>query len=178
MNADALIRRLASFPVAVRASVAALTTEEARWKPPHGKYPAGAWSVLEIVCHLADEETGDFRARVSSTLTDPSASWPPIDPEGWAVSRRYNEKDLAGAIAQFEADRRESIRWLRSLGESPDWSTAHNHPKFGPIRAGDLLAAWAAHDALHLRQIAKRLFQLAERDAPQYSTRYAGEWGP
>ena len=40
----------------------------------------------------------------------------------------------------------------------------------------DLLTSWAAHDALHLRQIAKRLFQLAERDGGEYNSRYAGEW--
>jgi hypothetical protein len=33
-----------------------------------------------------------------------------------------------------------------------------------------------AHDYLHLRQIAKRMYQMAGRDAGEYSTRYAGEW--
>ena len=42
--------------------------------------------------------------------------------------------------------------------------------------AGDLLAAWSAHDALHLRQISKRLYQIAQRDAGSYSVQYAGEW--
>jgi hypothetical protein len=57
-----------------------------------------------------------------------------------------------------------------------DWSVAYQHPKVGPIRAGDLLTGWAAHDALHLRQISKRLFQLAERDGAGFTSRYAGEW--
>jgi hypothetical protein len=43
----------------------------------------------------------------------------------------------------------------------------------GPIRAGDLLAAWAAHDAAHLRQIASRLIDLAKRDAGEYHISYA-----
>ncbi|NUP91044.1 MAG: DinB family protein, partial [Candidatus Sumerlaeia bacterium] len=51
----------------------------------------------------------------------------------------------------------------------------HRHPKAGPLRAGDLLAAWAAHDALHLRQIAKRLLDLARRDAGGFKTDYAGD---
>jgi hypothetical protein len=39
-----------------------------------------------------------------------------------------------------------------------------------------LLASWAAHDALHLRQIARRLHGLAARDAGPYGVAYAGEW--
>jgi hypothetical protein len=176
VNAEAIIRRLASFPAALRAAVAGVMEDEARWRPPHPRYPAGAWSILEVVCHLGDEEVEDFRARVAGTLRDPAAPWAPIDPEGWAVARRYNERDLGEALVRFAAERRASVDWLRSLS-NPDWSIAHAHPTFGPIRAGDLLASWAAHDALHLRQIAKRLHELAARDAAEFRTRYAGEWG-
>jgi hypothetical protein len=38
------------------------------------------------------------------------------------------------------------------------------------------MVSWAAHDMLHLRQIAKRLFQIAQRDGDGFSTDYAGEW--
>ncbi|MBK7403801.1 MAG: hypothetical protein IPJ41_04000 [Phycisphaerales bacterium] len=57
-----------------------------------------------------------------------------------------------------------------------DWNRAYHHPKLGSLRAGDLLAAWAAHDALHLRQIAKRMHELASHDAPGFDAAYAGEW--
>jgi hypothetical protein len=52
------------------------------------------------------------------------------------------------------------------------------HPKVGATAAGDVMASWAAHDALHLRQIAKRLWELAGRDGAPFRTGYAGEWGP
>jgi hypothetical protein len=65
--------------------------------------------------------------------------------------------------------------WLRSL-KNPDWSRTYRDPEVGPIRPGDILGSWAAHDSLHLRQISKRMYQLAARDAGEYSTRYAGEW--
>ena len=98
----------------------------------------------------------------------------PIDPEGWAVERRYNEGDLAEQVQRFVSLRGESINWLRGLS-NPKSSNTFVHPK-GEISAGDLLASWAAHDALHLRQIAKRLFQMTQRDAGEYSTAYAGSW--
>ena len=83
-------------------------------------------------------------------------------------------------LDEFARERAANIAWLRSVENAPapaDWSVAHHHPKFGPIAAGDLLAAWAAHDALHLRQIAKRLFELSLRDGAPFTTRYAGDWG-
>lgn len=171
MNAPRLIARLEGFAQTLPSAVAGVTDEEARWKPP-----GGAWSILEIVCHLADEEVQDFRTRLDLTLHQPGTPWPKIDPEGAARERRYNEQDLATTLDRFVRERRKTIAWLRALPAVIDWSAAHHHPTFGPIRAGDLLASWAAHDALHLRQIAKRLHEFAAEDAPGFSTAYAGEW--
>lgn len=171
MNPDAIVGRLERFPALLNAAALTAAAETARYKPP-----SGAWSVVEIVCHLADEEVDDFRTRLRFVLERTAGSWPPIDPEGWARDRRYAEQDLAATLHRFTAERAASVAWLRSLPRDTDWTLAYQHPKFGPIAAGDLLASWAAHDALHLRQIAKRLWELAARDAPGFSTAYAGEW--
>jgi hypothetical protein len=171
MNCPKMIASLERFGRMLPVVLRDVDLEDARWKPPDG-----AWSILEVVCHLADEEELDFRKRVERTLADPDQPWPPINPEGWSVERHYNEGKLDEAVARFSLLRDQSVSWLRSL-DSPDWTQTHQHPKFGSIRAGDILAAWVAHDCLHLRQIAKRMYQMAGRDAGEYSTRYAGEWG-
>jgi transposase len=171
MNHRAIIRRLEVVPAALRALLVGVTAEEARTRSP-----AGAWAIVEVLAHLVDEEVEDFRPRLRLTLENPAADWPPIDPEGWALQRAYLAQDLGQLLDRLEAERAESVRWLRSLVDV-DWSRAHQHPRFGPIRAGDLLASWAAHDALHLRQIAKRLYERASLDAPGFLTRYAGPWG-
>lgn len=172
IESDRLIARMESFPSAIGLLLEHVNAPDARWKPP-----SGAWSILEIVCHLGSEEVEDFRARLESTLRDPAAAWPGIDPEGWAIERKFNERDLAESLAQFTTARAESITWLREVAPDVDWSKTFEHPKIGRISAGDLLASWAAHDALHLRQIAKRLFELTQRDADGFSTEYAGQWG-
>ena len=169
MNGQSLINSLRRFADILPAVVDGLPVDDARWKPADD-----AWSILEIVTHVADEEVEDFPARLRSTLADPEQQWKPIDPEGWAVKRRYNEGDLDEQVQRFVSSRRESVTWLRDL-KNPDWSKTFVHPK-GEISAGDLLASWAAHDALHLRQIAKRLFQISQRDGGEYSTAYAGSW--
>ncbi len=170
MNLPNLIASLERFGRMLPEIVRDVSVDDSRWKPPDG-----AWSILEIVCHLSDEEEFDFRARLESTLTDPNSPWPPIAPEAWAVERRYNESDLAAIVARFTSLRSQSVAWLRSL-ENPDWSGTYRDPEVGPNRAGDILGSWAAHDSLHLRQISKRMYQLAARDAGEYSTRYAGDW--
>ena len=152
---------------ALPALVGALADADVRWKPAPEH-----WSILEIVCHMADEETEDFRARVESTLRDPAAAWPPLDLKDVAARRGYNARDPRAEVARFAAARRESVAWLRSL-RTPDWSRTHIHPSAGALSAGDLLASWAAHDALHLRQIARRLPGLAGREG---KIQYAGEW--
>lgn len=174
---EPLLLRLERAPAVIAAMTAMVSPDDARLKPV-----SGAWSILEIVCHLVDEETDDFRARLELTQRDPAAPWPGIDPEGWAARREYQKQDLGAKVRAFAEERARSVAWLRSLRD-PDWQVAHNHPRFGPIRAGDLLCAWPAHDALHIRQIAKRLYELAARDgaaispAKPFVTRYAGEWG-
>ncbi len=170
MHTQRLIRSLARFSDIIQTVLADIGPNDARWRPADG-----GWSILEIVNHLADEEVQDFRTRLELTLRGAGEPWPPIDPEGWAVERHYNEQDLKATVDRFVMARRASVSWLRSL-EQPDWSKTHEHPKLGCMRAGDILAAWTAHDALHLRQIAKRLYQMTGRDAGEYSTKYAGQW--
>jgi hypothetical protein len=171
-NPAALIARLERFAEALPAVAACVTEQDARWKPPSGN-----WSILEVIRHLIDEERDDFRARVRMTLAGQSP-WPKIEPSAWAVERRYNEQDFGASIAEFVRERHDSIAWLRSLGEPAriDWARSYQHPTFGPVHAGVLLASWAAHDALHLRQIAKRMHELAARDGAPHATAYAGEW--
>lgn len=170
-NPDKLIDRIQRFAKTFPAVVRTFAPEDTKWKPDDQ-----SWSVLEIVCHMADEEQEDFRTRVLSTLNDPEAEWPPIDPEGWAIAREYQSQDLDSQLSRWIAERDLSINQLQNL-QSPDWSRAKIHPRFGPMTAIGLLAAWCAHDALHLRQLAKRMHQLAIRDANNDPTiQYAGQW--
>lgn len=166
--------RMEAVPAAVAALCAGLTDAEAR-----ARGPAGQWSILEVVCHLGDEEELDFGARLRSIIKDPAAPWPGTDPEAWAVRHRYAEQDLTERLRAFAKARAETVKWLRSLPGDLDWAAAYLHPNHGPIPRAELLVAWPAHDALHVRQIAKRLFEIAGREAAAagLTTRYAGEWG-
>ncbi len=168
MSVPELISCLERFPPQLRGVVDPLDADTWRWKPDSSR-----WSVLQIVAHLADEETEDFRKRLDLTLHHPQTPWPPIDPESWARDRDYDSAKPENVLSRFCAERESSLRWLRSLNK-PDWSTFRSHPKAGKISAGDLLASWARHDLLHLRQITTRLTEHTAAQAHPFSGRYAG----
>lgn len=130
------------------------------------------WSCLEIAVHLVDEEREDFRARLRSTLEDPARAWSPIDPEAWVRDRCYAQRDFAATLADFAEERAASVAWLGTIAGG-DWDRAHVHPSIGVLRAGDLLASWAAHDLLHLAQLARTRAQLLGEAVAPYSARYA-----
>ena len=46
----------------------------------HWKKDENSWSLLEIICHLRDEEIEDFRQRLAFVLEDREGLPPPIDP--------------------------------------------------------------------------------------------------
>lgn len=174
VNLPACIAALERFPGVLRPLLDGLTGDETRHRPP-----SGAWSIVEIVNHLADEEVDDFPRRLRLILEDPEQDWPGIDPDGWAKQRDYQSLDLQESLERFARQRAESVQWLRALERStspPDFSITKHDPR-GTMAAGDMLASWLAHDMLHLRQIAKRLYELAEIRAGGYSPAYAGPWG-
>jgi hypothetical protein len=153
----------------IRALVEDCSDHQSRWKPE-----PTAWSVLEVVNHLLDEEREDFRARIDLVLHRPGEGWFRIDPEGWVVERGYNQRELDASLNAFMAAREASLEWLRGL-TSPDWERGYDAP-FGPIRAGDFLAAWAAHDLLHTRQLVELKWAYQETWLAPYDVRYAGVW--
>lgn len=171
LDPRALRDRLARFPAALQAAASIASQADLRWKPAPDQ-----WSILEVCCHLLDEEREDFRIRAELTLRDPALEWPKLDLESVAERRGYNLRDPDRTMTEFASARAENIAWLDSLAGDADWSRTKAHPRFGPLSAGMLLASWAAHDALHLRQMAKRLHGLAARDAGPYVVQYAGEW--
>lgn len=121
--------------------------EEYLYKPASDK-----WCLLEIACHLVDEEVHDFRARVRTALDEEKHPFYPIDPVGWVTERKYMEQDYKSKVAEWAVEREDSINWLHSL-DNPDWSSTFNHVDFGPVSAGHFLANWLAHDHIHIRQI-------------------------
>lgn len=132
------------------------------------------WCLLEIACHLLDEDRLDFSARIKSTLEDPAKALTPIDPPAWVLQRKYMEQDLATTVEEFLTVRAGNVEWLRSLEDAP-WHNAHQHERLGPLSSQLFLENWLAHDYLHIRQINRRKYEYHLENAG-HSLDYAGNW--
>jgi hypothetical protein len=146
-----------------------LTKEEYLWKPQPDK-----WCLLEVVCHLYDEELEDFRARTKHVLENPTQPLPPTDPPGWVLERNYIQQNYTDTLNKFLKERDESVKWLQSL-KSPKWNNEYQHPKMGPLKAKMFLVNWPAHDYLHIRQITKLKFDYLKNITGE-NLNYAGDW--
>ncbi|WP_170827379.1 DinB family protein [Roseivirga sp. 4D4] len=144
-------------------------TRQAHWKPSEDK-----WCLLEIACHLVDEEIFDFRTRVKTALNPEKFDFVPIVPVGWVKSKNYLSQNYEQQTRTWLEERQQSIEWLQSL-KSPNWESCLVHPELGEMSAWQLLENWVAHDYIHLRQIirTKRAYldHIAKKDIS-----YAGNW--
>lgn len=93
-----------------------VSIEQARLKPD-----PQSWSMLEVINHLYDEEREDFRARLDFLLHRSGTEWTATDPAGWVTARAYEQRDLHQSIANFSAERQQTLQWLQSL-QAPDWT--------------------------------------------------------
>lgn len=138
------------------------------------RYKPEKWNLLEIVCHLYDEEREDFRARIQHVFEKPEQSFPPLDPSSWVLDRDYANQDYLDKLDAFLDERENSIKWLNSLS-APKWENAFPHPKFGPLSGNMFLANWLEHDYLHMRQILNLKHEYLKLISGQ-DLKYAGEW--
>lgn len=167
MDYNYFISSLENSAKKIESLLEGVSEEQAKWKPQPEK-----WSILEVVNHLYDEERDDFRKRLDLTLHTPDEDWPGIDPEGWVQAHEYYKKDYHKSVRNFLNERTKSLEWLKTLPD-PDWELTHHHPIIGPLAAADLLAAWAMHDYLHLRQLADLQARYLNIIAEPFSTKYA-----
>jgi hypothetical protein len=169
MDIKLLQQTLAQGAAIIRSLASGISLEEARIKPD-----AESWSVLEVICHLCDEEVEDFRAHLDLILNRPADPWTEIDPQGWVTSRKYNERSLADSLDLFLAERVKSLAWLAKLS-SPNWESRMTNP-MGSLTAGQMLGSWAAHDSLHIRQLNELRYARIVRLARPHDVGYAGGW--
>jgi hypothetical protein len=170
MEFEKLYRELANSGEMIRALTKDIGEDHAKVKPG-----AGSWSILEVICHLYDEEREDFREHLDFILhRQYMDKWHPIAPMAWVKSRRYNQQNFKTMKAKFFRERAKSLAWLRK-SKNADWETTYKS-KWGTMTAGDMFASWVAHDNLHVRQLTELRRMLIERMANPHKIRYAGDW--
>ncbi len=168
MKFETLFVELVDSTNMINSLLAGISDDEARVRPA-----PEAWSILEVVCHLYDEEREDFRQRLRVILY-PRGEWHEIHPSAWVTERGYNTRKLREMKEKFFNERNQSLDWLKSI-ETADWEASYE-AKFGRLTAGQMLASWVAHDNLHIRQLVELRRAHIERITSPLSIQYAGEW--
>lgn len=149
--------------------LAGVSQQDAQVKP--GK---SSWSILEVTCHLYDEEREDFREHLDFILHRQHEEWHPIAPTAWVKLRKYNQQNFKTMQRKFFKEREKSLAWLMTL-KNTNWNITYKS-KFGSMRAGDMFASWVAHDNLHIRQLIELRRAHVERIAKPFHIQYAGAW--
>src|ERR1051325_5530583 len=148
MEFQTLYQELVDSTEMIRALIKDVDQEQAQVKPSRG-----SWSILEVVCHLYDEEREDFREHLDFILHRQHEEWHSIAPVAWVKLRKYNEQNFKTMQRKFFNERKKSLAWLKSL-KNADWNITYTS-KFGSMKAGDMFASWVAHDNLHIRQLTR-----------------------
>lgn len=169
MDSTYIIRQLEQNKAVIQSLLTTQKSEAHFWKASPDK-----WCLLEVVCHLVDEEIDDFRTRLQTALKPEDYPFLPIDPVGWVKSRKYIEQNFESKITEWSTEREKSLSWLRSL-DNPNWDSYFIHKELGPMSASKILANWLAHDYIHIRQILRiKHAYLAHISGQDLS--YAGNW--
>ncbi len=169
MKFKLLYEELTNSTEIIRALLSSVSQEEARLKPN-----AESWSILEVTCHLYDEEREDFREHLDFILHRQTEEWHAIDTEGWVIQRNYNKQNFAEMQENFFVEREKSFVWLNGL-LNPDWGKTYT-TEYRTISAGEMFACWIAHDNLHIRQLVELRRMRLEIITKLYNLEYAGDW--
>lgn len=169
MEFKTLYQELQNSTEMIRALLSGITQEEAQVKPN-----PESWSVLEVICHLYDEEREDFREHLDFILHRQNEEWHGIDPQVWVTERKYNEQNFAEMQEKFLAERQKSVAWLQEISDS-EWDITYTS-QYGSVSAGEMLSCWIAHDNLHIRQLVELRRARIENITKPYPIEYAGEW--
>jgi tRNA-binding EMAP/Myf-like protein len=115
------------------------------------KPSATAWSVAEILAHLADAEVV-AAWRVRSVLAVDGVPLQPFDQNTWADAFRYESADPGLSLELFDVNRRATLALLRRV-DSARHQHAGMHAERGRESITHLVRLYAGHDLNHLAQV-------------------------
>jgi uncharacterized damage-inducible protein DinB len=147
---DEVLATLAVMPSRLREVVARAAPRALERRPGPDE-----WSAFQVVCHVRDAAlayTGRFRWMVF----DDDPFLPNFDENNWVAASRDTVADLSAILDEIAASRADLIRVLSRLPES-GWQRTGRHEVAGTVVLDHYVRHHAAHEQLHLAQIAAAL---------------------
>jgi len=150
-----LIEQYVAGSAKLRRAVAGLSAEELRARPG-----PGAWSVLEVVIHLADSDAISID-RMKRILSEDDPPLLYADETAYVERLHPHEQDLEEALLLFEVGRRQ---WARVLRRLPDeaFLRVGTHNRRGKVTLGGMVASYVKHVDDHLEFVAGKRANLGK----------------
>jgi len=112
----------------------------------------GKWSVLEILCHLCDDEIA-IGWRMRLMITRPGAPIASFEQTDWVRDFKYGKWNVADTLNLFRELRKNNLQMLRLISKDK-FDKAHGiHEERGKETLSFFVKLNAGHDLNHLMQI-------------------------
>lgn len=136
----------------------------------------GAWSVRQIVCHVADSEVV-YTMRMRQVLAEENPTLIGFDQNQWAANLDYTKRKVSSALDTFRKLRQDCYELLKELPEDA-FLRAGAHSERGRVTLRDLLQSQAEHVEGHVRQIQRTRDAYREHKAQQAAAAAPSEAQP
>jgi hypothetical protein len=122
-----------------------------------------AWSIRQIVCHLADAEAvGVMRLR--QVMAEENPTLQSFNGDLWADHLDYSRRKISAVIETFRRLRTENYELLKGASEDT-FARTGNHTESGKVTLLDLVAGNTSHVEEHVQQIQKNRAAYREHKA-------------
>jgi uncharacterized damage-inducible protein DinB len=138
-----LAEGLVAGPANVRHAARGLSADQARARPVPGK-----WSILEVVCHLADSDQA-WAHRIKRVIAEEKPLLIGYDESRFAAALRYHDRDILDELEFSERTRRQLAQIVRGL-KPESLSRVGIHSEMGRLTLEQMLQIEIEHVDHHL----------------------------
>ena len=140
------IERMQGFPAHLNTLITMLDATWIRLRP----HP-NAWSIVEIIGHLADVERV-MHERMQLICSQQHSIIEPFDQDTSVRQHAYQHRALDQVLATFADERARTLAFLATLPRAAYGRTGW-HPEIGLLRVDMMIEHLAKHDYTHYRDI-------------------------
>ena len=150
-------------PQDLRAAVAGLGREQLVSRPVPGK-----WSILEVVCHLADTDA-NIAHRIKRVLSEERPTFERVQPDRMQAALAYHARDAEEELTAFEVTRRQIARIL-SASPPEAWERRGVVGERGDRTVAQMVNGAIEHLAHHLKLVVEKRRALGEASPTEGAT--------
>jgi uncharacterized damage-inducible protein DinB len=136
-------------PAELRAAVAGLGRAQLLSRPV-----PGTWSVLEVICHLADTDA-NIAHRIKRVLAEDRPTFDRVQPDLMQAALAYHERDLEEELTLFDFGRRQIARIL-AAAPADAWARTGVVGDRGDRSVAQMVDGAVQHLAHHLTFVAEK----------------------